>query len=51
MLKHFARKLAICSTIFALITPVALAAGSPLGTDPEPEIVHTMLALLGIGLR
>jgi hypothetical protein len=47
MLKHFARKLAICSTIFALITPVALA--SPLGTDPEPEIVHSILALLGLG--
>jgi hypothetical protein len=46
MFKHVARKLAIGLTLVALITPVALA--SQTGTDPEPGVVHTILAFLGL---
>jgi hypothetical protein len=47
MLKQIARKLAIGATFVALVTPVALAS-TPLGTDPEPGVVHTILAFLGL---
>jgi hypothetical protein len=52
MLKHIGRKLAIGVTLAALITPVAFAGGSPIGTDPEPGpdpgVVHIVLTLLGL---
>ena len=48
MLKHVTRKLAIAATIVALVTPVAFAASTPTGTDPEPGVVHTILVLLGL---
>jgi hypothetical protein len=44
MLKRIARKLVIGATLATLITPVALA--DPLGTDPEPGVIHTILVLL-----
>jgi hypothetical protein len=47
MLKQIARKLAIGATLFALVTPAALAS-TPLGTDPEPGVVHTILTFLGL---
>ncbi len=47
MLKQLARKLTLCATLFALVTPVAFAS-TPLGTDPEPGVVHTILAFLGL---
>jgi hypothetical protein len=47
MLKQIARKLAIGATFIALVTPAALAS-TPLGTDPEPGVIHTILAFLGV---
>jgi hypothetical protein len=47
MLKQIARTLAISATLLALVTPAAFAA-SPTGCDPEPGVVHTVLALLGL---
>jgi hypothetical protein len=47
MLKQIARKIAVGATLLALVTPVALAS-TPLGTDPEPGTVHTILAFLGL---
>jgi hypothetical protein len=47
MLKQIARKLVIGATFIALVTPAALAS-TPLGTDPEPGVVHTILAFLGL---
>ncbi len=46
MLKQFARKLAASATLLALVTPAALAT-TPLGTDPEPGVVHSILAFFG----
>jgi hypothetical protein len=46
MFKHVARKLAVGATLVALITPVALASST--STEPEPGVVHTILALLGL---
>jgi hypothetical protein len=46
MLKQIGRKVAFCVTLVALVTPAAFA--SPTGTDPEPGVVHTILALLGL---
>jgi hypothetical protein len=46
MLKHFARKLAVGVTLVALITPVALASST--STEPEPGVVHTILAFFGL---
>jgi hypothetical protein len=46
MLKQFARKLAVNATLLAMVTPAALAS-TPLGTDPEPGVVHTILAFFG----
>ena len=47
MLKQIARTIAISATLVALVTPAAFAS-IPTGTDPEPGIVHTILALLGL---
>ena len=47
MLKQIARTVAISATLLALVTPAALAQ-IPTGTDPEPGVVHTILALLGL---
>ena len=47
MLKQIARKHAVSATLLALVTPAALAF-TPLGTDPEPGVVHTILFLLGL---
>jgi hypothetical protein len=46
MIKHITRKLAIGVTLAALITPAAFA--TPIGTDPEPGAVHTILVFLGL---
>jgi hypothetical protein len=47
MLKQIARKLAIGATFIALVTPAALAS-TPLGTDPEPRLMHTILVFFGL---
>ena len=47
MLKQIARKIAVGATLVALVTPAALAS-TPLGTDPEPGVVHTILVFLGL---
>jgi hypothetical protein len=47
MLKQIARKLAVGATLVALVTPAALAS-TPLGTDPEPGVVHTILTFFGL---
>jgi hypothetical protein len=46
MIKSIGRTLAVCLTLVALTTPAALA--SPTGTDPEPGVVHVILAMLGL---
>ena len=46
MLKQAARKLIIGAALLAMVTPAALA--SVTGSDPEPGVVHTILALLGL---
>jgi hypothetical protein len=45
MLKRIARKLIIGATLAAMVAPAALA--EVLGTDPEPTVVHSILAFLG----
>lgn len=47
MIKQIGRKVAVCLTLVALVTPVAFAS-SPTGTDPEPGVVHTILAFFGL---
>jgi hypothetical protein len=47
MLKQIARKLAIGATLLALAAPAALAS-TPLGTDPEPGVMHTIMVYLGL---
>ena len=47
MFERIVRKLAIGVTLIALVTPAAFAA-TPLGTDPEPGVVHVILAFLGL---
>ncbi|MGB8536427.1 MAG: hypothetical protein WCD57_08440 [Acidobacteriaceae bacterium] len=47
MLKQIARTVAISATLLALVTPAAFAA-TPTGTDPEPGVVHTILAFFGM---
>jgi hypothetical protein len=47
MLKQIARKLAVGATLLVLVTPAALAS-TPLGTDPEPVVVHTILTFFGL---
>jgi hypothetical protein len=48
MFKRIARTLVIGATLAAVVSPAAFAAGDPLGTDPEPGVVHTILVLLGL---
>jgi hypothetical protein len=47
MLKQIARTLAISATLLALVTPAAFAS-TPTGCDPEPGVVHMILACLGL---
>ena len=47
MLKQIARTLAVAATFFALVTPAALAS-TPLGTDPEPGAMHTIMVFFGL---
>jgi hypothetical protein len=46
MLKQAARKLIIGAALLAMVTPAALASST--STEPEPGVVHTILALLGL---
>lgn len=46
MMKPIARKLVIGAALLALVTP---AFASPIGTDPEPGVVHAILSILGLG--
>jgi hypothetical protein len=46
MLKKLARKVVIGGALVAMVTPAAFATQT--GTDPEPGVVHTILALLGL---
>ena len=46
-MKQIARTVAISATLLALVTPAAFAS-IPTGTDPEPRVVHTILAFLGL---
>lgn len=46
-MKQMVRTLAVSATLLALVTPAAVAS-TPLGTDPEPGIVHTILAFLDL---
>jgi hypothetical protein len=48
MVKRIARKLVIGATLAAVVSPAAFAAGDPLGTDPEPGVIHTILVMLGL---
>jgi hypothetical protein len=45
MLKHLASKLTIGAVLFTLVTPAALAQTAG---EPEPGVVHTTLAYLGL---
>ena len=45
MLKHLASKLMIGAALLAFVTPAALA---QTGGDPEPGVIHTILAFLGL---
>jgi hypothetical protein len=45
MLKNLACKLTIGAALLALVTPAALA---QTGGDPEPGMVHVILAYLGL---
>jgi hypothetical protein len=47
MLKQIVRTVAISATFLALVTPAAFAS-IPTGTDPEPGVVHTILAFFGL---
>jgi hypothetical protein len=44
MLKQIVRTVAISATLLALVTPAAFAS-IPTGTDPEPGVAHTILAV------
>ncbi|HXP07460.1 MAG TPA: hypothetical protein VN828_03145 [Acidobacteriaceae bacterium] len=49
MLKRFTRTLVIGATLAAMVTPATFAATrDPLGTDPEPGVMHTILVMLGL---
>jgi hypothetical protein len=49
MLKRIARKLVIGATLAAVVSPAAFAGNKdPLGTDPEPGVIHTILVMLGL---
>ena len=45
MIKQVISKLAIGAALLALVTPSAFA---QTGTDPEPHLIHTILALVGL---
>jgi hypothetical protein len=46
MLKQIVRTVAISATLLALVTPAF--ASIPTGTDPEPGVVHMVLAFFGL---
>ena len=46
MFNRITRTLVAGAALLALVTPAALA--SPLGTDPEPRVIHTILQALGL---
>jgi hypothetical protein len=46
MLRRIARTLVIGATLAAVVSPAAFA--DPLGTDPEPKVIHTILVMLGL---
>jgi hypothetical protein len=46
MVKYVGRTLAVCLTFVALGAPSAFA--SQTGTDPEPRVVHVILAFFGL---
>jgi hypothetical protein len=46
MINRITRKLAVGVTLIALVTPAAFA--KQMGTDPEPGVVHSILAFLGL---
>ncbi len=46
MIKQVISKLAIGAALLALVTPSAFAAQT--GTDPEPGLVHVILAYIGL---
>jgi hypothetical protein len=46
MFKRIARTLVIGATLAAVVSPAAFA--DPLGTDPEPGVMHTILHFLGL---
>ena len=56
MFKHATRALTLALTLAVLTIssgrvftpPPAVTATAPTGTDPEPQIVHTILSLLGL---
>jgi hypothetical protein len=48
MLQRISRKIGIGVMVLAFLTPAAFAAGSPTGTDPEPRIMHSILAFFGL---
>jgi hypothetical protein len=48
MFKRIARTLVIGATLAAVVSPAAFASKDPLGTDPEPGVVHTILVFLGL---
>jgi hypothetical protein len=45
MLRHLASKITIGAVLLALVTPAALA---QTGGEPEPGVVHTILAYLDL---
>jgi hypothetical protein len=45
MFRHVVRTLTIGAAFIALAAPAALA---QTGADPEPQVVHTILAFLGL---
>ncbi len=47
MLHSIARKLAVGAVLIALVSPSA-AFAAPLGTDPPPGIMHSILVYLGL---
>jgi hypothetical protein len=48
MFQRIARTLVIGASLAAVLSPAAFAAHDPLGTDPEPGVVHRILMMLGL---
>jgi hypothetical protein len=46
MFGRIVRTLVIGATLAAVVSPAAFA--DPLGTDPEPGAIHTILVFLGL---